>query len=343
MIDIQEWVFDRIEQSFTLLKNNFLWLFLPFFLYNFISIVIVWTISKYYTMSSLAWIDDMKGLDLFEFLNNSSVVIWITIWITLYIIYLILYVIVLLWFLKSIRQVVNWEKISILDNLKYWVLNFNNSMKTYWYIFAYIALIPSLLFIIWWALFSLSLSIPDLNFLKSIWGTIIILSLIIFAFFAIYRWVKSTFSLYAAVNENSFTKKNFIFSIKITDFNWMRIFWNFLLVWIMISIISSIISWIIWSLLFFSNGGWSIIDLFMSSIYKWWHIWNPNMWDIKNIINDYVNNFSIFWELISNFIKNILTTVFSVYLLIFTYIFFLRLKEESSFDSEELNVKNIEL
>ena len=294
-------------------------------------------------MTSFAWMDDMKGLDLFEFLNNSSVVIWITVWITLYIIYLMFYVVLLLWFLKSIRQVVKLEKITIIDNLKYWVLNFSNSMKTYWYIFAYIALIPSILFIVGWILFNIPYFISGLDFIESIWGAIIVLSLIIFIIFAIYRWLKSTFSLYSAVNENSFTKENFTFSIKITDFNWMRIFWNFLLVWIIISIISSIISWIIWSLLFFGNGWWSIIDLFMDWIYNRWNIWTPNMWDIKNIINDYVNNFSIFWELISNFIKNILTTLSSVFLLTFTYIFFLRLKQESNLSFEELNTKKIEL
>lgn len=342
-MEIKAWVLDRIWQSFKLLKNNFLWLFLPFFLYNFVSIVIAWTISKYYTMSSFSWMDDMKGLDLFEFLNNSSIVIWITVWITLYIIYLIFYVVVLLWFLKSLKQVVNWKKISILDNLKYWVINFSNSMKTYWHIFAYIALIPSILFIVWWILFNLPYFISGLDFIKSIWGAIIVLSLIIFIIFAIYRWLKSTFSLYSAVNDDSFTKENFTFSIKITDYNWMRIFWNFLLIWIIISIISSIISWIIWSLIFFGNGWSSIIDLFMSWIFKWWNILIPNMWDIKNIINDYVNNFSILSELISNFIKNIITTISSVFLLIFTYIFFLRLQIESNSSSEELNKKNLEL
>lgn len=335
-MEIKAWVFDRIWQSFVLLKNNFIWLFLPFFLYNFISIVLVWTISKYYMINSFAWINDMEGLDLFEFLNNSIVVIWITVGILFFIIYLLLYIIVLLWFLKSLKQAINWYEITIYENLKYWVENFTNSMKTYWYIFSYIVLLPSLLFIIWGIFFSISFFIPSIDFLSSFWILLIVLSLIIFVFFAIYRWVKSKFALYSAVNENMFTKDNFIFSVKTTNFKWLRIVGNFLLVWIIVWIISSFLSWIIWTFLFFFNWWNNTLDLFISSLYNWWNISSPDMWDVKKILDNYFSGFSIYTQLISNFIKNILTTLSSVYLLIFTYIFFIRLKEEKSNKSIEL-------
>jgi hypothetical protein len=41
-------VLDRIEQSFILLKQNFVELFLPIFLYKLISIVLFGSIAAYY-------------------------------------------------------------------------------------------------------------------------------------------------------------------------------------------------------------------------------------------------------------------------------------------------------
>lgn len=326
-MNIKEWIFDRIDTTFTLFKNNFLWLFLPFFLYNFISVVVIWTIVKYYMMTSMAWIETNNIIDLFTFLNNPTVVILILLWIILFILYLLLYIIILLWFIKSVKQALSEEKITILENVQYWINSFWLSMKTYWYIFSYVALIPSLIFILWWILFNLSYYLWNLESLQILSLWIIGLSLIIFVIFLIYRWTKATFAIYSAVDDNTFDKENFNSSISITQSNWWRIFWNFLLLGIMISIILSIIGTIISLVSFFGSWGWSLLKSLLEINSNWW---NFNLEEMKLLLEWYVNNFSILSEILSNILDNIIKTISTIFVLIFTYIFYIRLKYESN-------------
>ena len=46
----------------------------------------------------------------------------------------------------------------------------------------------------------------------------------------VYRWVKTYFSLNSAVDSSEYTKENFNISVKITDWNWWRIVWNYILI-----------------------------------------------------------------------------------------------------------------
>jgi hypothetical protein len=48
MTNAKESVLDRIEQSFILLKQNFIELFLPIFLYKLVSIVLFGGVATYY-------------------------------------------------------------------------------------------------------------------------------------------------------------------------------------------------------------------------------------------------------------------------------------------------------
>ena len=60
------------------------------------------------------------------------------------------------------------------------------------------------------------------------------------------------------------------------------------------------------------------------------------------MIDDYVWNFSIFWEILLNTIDNILNTIWSVFTLVFTYLFYLRLKFESKLEwNSNIEEKNI--
>jgi len=321
-MNIRESVSDRLSDSLVFFKNNFNNLFLPFFIYNFISITIIWTILQYYFINSLAWINDYSSLDTFSFLNNSVVVIWIVVGTFLFILYLIAYVFVLIWLLKSIKQWINWKDINIIENLKYWFLNFWNSMKTYWYVFVYVAMIPALLFILWGVLFNLSYYLDNISFLSSLGWWLMIISAMLFVFFSIYRWTKAKFALYSAVDNEEFTRENFNNSIKYTDNNWWRIIWNYLLVWILISILWYIISAINW-LFSFSFWGWSdlvsgLTDAYYSKDYS-------NIWDLTS---NYINNFSFIAEVLWNIIDTIFKTVTSVFVIIFSYIFYLRLEKE---------------
>ena len=334
-MDIRESVFDRISDSFTFFKNNFSSLFLPFFIYNFISITIVGTILQFYFINSLSSINDYSNLDAFSFLNNSVVVIWMVVSTFFFILYLLAYVYVLLGLLKSIKQWFNWEKIDMIENIKYWIWNFWNSMKTYWYIFVYIAMIPALLFILWGILFNLSYYLDNISVLSSIGWWLMLVSFIIFIFFSIYRWTKARFALYSAVNANEFSKENFNTSVKYTDNNWWRIVWNYLLVWILIWFLGYVVSALNW-LISFGLWWWSDLMSWLSESY-----YNKDYSNIKDLISNYINNFSFIAEILWNIIDTIFKTWANVYIIVFSYIFYLRLEKEYLNNNKTLdNSKN---
>jgi hypothetical protein len=318
-MNIKEWVFDRISSSLTIFKNNFKELFIPFFVYNFISITIVWTIAQYYFVNSLASIDDYNNLDTFSFLNNSAVVTSMAIWMFLFILYLIVYVYVLLSLMESIKQALKWEKINMTKNLIYWFENFWNSMKTYWHIFVYIAMIPSLLFILWWIMFNLSYYLDTLPLLASIWWWLMIISALIFIVFSIYRWTKSKFALYSAVNSDEYTKENFLRSVKYTDWNWWRIVWNFILAWILVSLVGYIISAINWLISFWLWWGSDLMSWLSEAFY------NKDFSNIKDIVTVYLNDFSFTAEILWNIFDTFYKTIWNVFLIIFSYLLYLRL------------------
>jgi hypothetical protein len=261
-----------------------------------------------FALSSISNLQMPKD-DLFSFVNNPKIVILITVWMILLIIYLLLYIPVILWLTKSIKQAINWDKITQKENIIYWFKNLNNSFKTYWYIFAYVALIPSILFIIWWLFFNMWYYLKDLDLFKSIWILFMVLWWIIFAVFSIYRWIKSTFALYSAVNNESFTKQDFTKSLEITKNNWWRMIWNFLLIWLIIWLLSSLISWVLW----FATSN------------------SINYNNIKSIddIKAIAWNFNTISTSLSGFISTILNTFWTVFTIVFTYLFYLRMKGES--------------
>lgn len=312
-MEINENVLGRIEQSFILFKNNFKELFLPLFIYNLLSLVVFWTLLMYFFLSGI-WDIIKPDLDLFSFLNNPYVIISIIVWTMAFIIYLMLYLPILLGLIKSIKQAYEWNKITSKENVIYWFSRLKKSFNTYWYIFSYVALIPSIVFILWGLLFNISYYVEWYEFLKNIWIGFLILGWIIFLLFFVYRWVKTKFSIYSAIDNDTFTKDDFSESLKITDNNWRRIVWNLFLIWLIISSIT----WFIW---------WII------NIFSYWWIDFTSIRSI-NDISWLFANFSITGQLIGWFINNIISTIGAVFLIIFTYLFFIRL----SFESKNKNV-----
>lgn len=312
-------VLGRIEQSFVLFKLHFLNFFIPIFIYKFISFLVFWVIFLFYGLTTI-WNLDMWKFDIFVFLNNPKVVILITLWMILVIIYLILYIPILLGLLKSIKQALNEEEVTTKNNILYWFLNINNSFKTYWYIFAYVALLPSIIFIIWWILFNVWYFLNWPESLKEIWWIFMVIWAVIFMVFAIYRWFKSSFSITSAINNQSFTKDDFLNSIDITNKNWWRIFWNFFLAWIIVSLTSWFISWVL-AAISHSSIDYTAIK---------------SIEDVKAV----VWNFSIVSESISGFLSTIISTVWSVFIIIFTYLLYIRLKEESIIIPELIPIKS---
>ncbi len=337
-MNIQKWFFDRFDQSFGLLRKNFLSLFMPFFLYTLISVVIFGTIISRYFISNLSEVNP-ENVDFFSFLNDPYIVLGITVGVFLFILYLLLYIPIFLGLIKSLKQAVNEEEIIVLDNLKYGYSRLYTSMKTYWYIFSYIALIPAILFIIGWLLFNFwyYFELPE-TFFKT--GLFFMAAwVILFIVFAIYRWTKATFAMYSAVDKDSFSKENFENTISITIDNWWRIFWNILLLSILVSIIASLIGSIIWIFTFFLNS--SSID------YMWLinqvQLWTMNQEEIKNSINNMFASQSVVLDIFKKCIDAIISSMAAVYTIIFTYLLFKRLELESKWsDTKDLN-NNISL
>ena len=328
---IKQQFFDRCYQSFGILKNNFLVLIIPILVYSTTSIVIFYLLIWNYFLSKI-WNINFETFNLISFFSNPNIILFIIICIILLTIYALFYLVIFLSLIKTIKDIINEEKnISIYKNFKYWLEVFFKSMKIYWYIFVYVALIPAILFIIWWIIF--------IYWYKVIWIITITISLILFIIYMIYRWTKTSFSIFKAIEVNNFNKKLFLESVNITNNKWWRIFWNLFFIWIIISIIISLINWLFSNIIFWlswwSNDILPIIKLYLS---------NNNIDDIKNIFLSYIENKSFFSNLILSAIYSITDTIWIVFITIFSYLFFLRIGREINFkENRNQEKENIEL
>ena len=305
----KENILDRIEQSFYILRNNFVELFLPIFVYNFISIVLVWTILMYFIFSNI-WNLINWDIDILSLYSNPNIILLLLIWFIVFIWYLILYIPILLWTIKSISQAYSEEDINLRENILYWFQNIFNSFRTYWYIFAYVALIPSLFFILWGILFNFWYYYSELKIWVTIWGWLMIAWWILFIILAIYRWIRASFPIYSAVNNDTYTKDDFLTSISISENKWWRIVWNFILMAIIISLVSWLFRSVLW-VLTFAGTDYSTIE---------------SLDDLLSIASD----FSLFYEMWLSFLNNIINTIWTIFMIIFTYIFYRRLSYENS-------------
>jgi len=352
-------VFDRIGQTFELFKDNFIGLFIPFFIYSSWMIAFMIFITDFILKLIKEFINNPENWEFFDkiielsqdstlvdnkdfinniiqntivenwpeiLMNNLYSIIWYSVWFIITIIsIIIIFIAFSLATIKWIKQAYNWEKVYAKNNIKYWFKNLLNSFKVYWYLFLYILLIPAVIFIVWWITLNYWLfnNTPNITW---IWIWIMSLSIFIYIFFAIYRWIKASFYMSSAIDKNEFTKENFNFSIKITKNNWWRILWNFLLIWLIIgfwvSMLNSILWWIMWS-------SFNIKELLWEDI------------DIKSTISNIINSYSISHDIISRIIFASLDIASRVIILIFTYILFKRLEIENNLETKK--EENIEL
>ncbi len=325
MLNPKEWVFDRIEQTFILFKNNFKNIFLGYFLYNFMVFIIIWNIIYY-------WILKFVDLSSFNFdkseniiadlFSNTYFIIWVNIFLILLLLNLILVIPFILGTIKTIKEAFEGkENIDFLKNIRYWFKNINNSFRVYWYIFVYVALVPSIFIIIWWLLLILW-QVKHIDILLQFWIFILSFSFLFLMIFMIYKWLKTKFSIISAVDKDNYSKENFDFSVSITNWNWLRIIGNLMFVWIIISLVVWIFNSII-SLFDFSNN--DNIN-FLKDI----NINEIKQEEVENIIlnlNKSFMDFSISTFLI-NIVKLIINVVSIMFVFTFNYIFFKRLEYE---------------
>lgn len=328
-------VLDRIEQTFELFKNNFIQLLLPIFIYTFFSFTIFISIFTLllvnYWKEFLSTLNKNNVFENFEwFFYSPEIIIWITIWMILVILYVTLYIPFILATVKWIKQAYNWEKVTTYVNIKYWFQNILNIFRTYWFIFAYVALIPALIWIVWGLLFIYWWQYQDSNFSR-IWAIITSIWLVLFFIFSIYRWVKSSFSIYSAIDKNSYTKENFNSSINITTNNWWRIVWNLMLIWFILSFSIGLIKSII-------GGFGSSFDISMGNEIITKLKENPEA--IYPMISEILNSYSPISNFIINTIEALLNSIINVATIIFSYVLLKRLEIENV---DEVNNDEIEL
>jgi len=328
-----------------LYKENFLWLSIILFIYNLLVLIVFDLILVSFLISkieSIGSLENLKNFNIWLFLSDPTVILIISVWLFIFILYSLFYIVIFLWILNSIKQSLSSEKVNIIKNYKYWFSSFFRSMKTYWYIFAYVYLIPTLIFIIGWILLILWLY-NDIDILLKIWILILIFWLILSIIFIIYRWTKASFGLYSAVDSDTFDKSNFINSVYISGNIWWRVFWNIFLVWLIISSWTSIIESTIWLTLFGISGWWSAFVEWIKTALS-----STNTELIITAVTEHIENSSFFFNIISNLLSIILNTIWTVFSIIFIYLFYLRLFREREFNknnkvdlnSDHINVIN---
>ncbi len=323
----KETIFDRIEQIFPIFLKNILRLTLPYLLYQILFIAILWSVFVFYIWVWILWILKSNGWNFWDVLYNPMIIYFIFFGFVLFIFFALSNIPIILATLKSIKQCLNKQNITPFENIKWWIKNIFLSFKTYWYIFAYIYLIPALIFIVWGIMFISWMWENKIQWLINFWIIFMILSFLLFLFFAIYRWTKTSFSLIYAVDKESFDKENFKKSIDITQNNWWRIFWNLFLIWLIISF-----------------GIKFILGIFMLILPSSFNFSLLLQGDVASINFDKVisvlETFNPFIHIINNIIKNILQVIWIVFILMFSYVFMLRLKDENENNSNELVLEN---
>lgn len=317
-------VFDRFESAFYILKNNFFDLFFTIYVYQFLVFIIYWVFLTYLMLTTVTKIISKwlwtSSQDFFNMLNLPEVSIFIIIFMIVIISVSILYIPFFIWLIYSIKQATYWITITPKENLFKWFKKIINSFNTYWYMFVYVALIPAIFFIIWWILFNAWYFNWQNSNLIQTWTFLMIFWWMLFVIFALYRWIKTSFSIISAVDNDSFTKEDFKKSVYITNNNYLRIIWNILIVSFLVSTVSSILNTFTSFLSYDNSFDFSSIKDFKVE-------------DIKNILS----NYSIFWEILKWFFSSIITTIWSIFTTIFMYLFYLRLREESNYYWDTIN------
>lgn len=248
--------------------------------------------------------------------------------------YVTLEIWIILWLYKTICDIDLKKEMNLEENYKYWFSNILKSFQTYYYIFMYVYGIPALLFIFWgiYFIYIQQWNIMVGNGWDQIYNFIAIgfLLLLCFSIYIAYRSNKTVFSIVSAVEKNSFEKENFNISISITKWNWWRILWNFILVWLMISIIS----WIMNSIV---SSGWNSMEMIFKNIN------NPTQIDYNALLESLKSSYELS---IPNIIKEIFWRIvmilWLIYTSIFTYLFYKRLKAESiSWNDEQIIIEEL--
>lgn len=327
MIQPKENFVDRVEQSIVHLKNNLLPIALPITICNILFLILIPTIG-----AQLLPLEDITSWDI-----SQKLPLLVSLSVTVILAYIITFAFILIpvqvAMLKSIKESLAGNKVGTTQYLWYGFKNIGNIFKTHWYIFLYVLIIPALLFIVWGLIFIIAsmLSVSIGWQIMWIWWAIMILSIIIFMISIIYKGTKATFWLISAIDTEEFTNENLHASTQLSDKKWWRVFWN--LFWI------SFIIWCVINLISFIVGLISLASFDWSSISELSET-NEEL-NIQKTIAEFsqFNISGLITDIISTGIWSMLWTLITV----FSYILFLRLRQESKSIVIEKKNNEIEL
>ncbi len=313
IMDFKEKALDRIEQTFNIVSNNkniLLWPILTNLSAFLVFSVISYSWSAYLNIGP-------------EFYKDQTNISLFSGFVLMLIFLILLQIVVLLWVIMNTKDIVNWVSKPFEEYLWYWFNRLLESFITYFYMFMYVLFIPSLILILWLSVILVGIKVWEIwqnshpSLYSIIWGLLIFVSIVIFIYFWIYRGLRSKFAIFSAVDESAFTKANFENNLLITKWKTFRIFWNFLLLGILIWLVSSL----------FSSFGSSI---------DWYFIWNSwvslvAMLDSGKIDSETIKIFiaRLFFPSFSMIISILLSSLATIFTTVFSFIFYKRLKFES--------------
>lgn len=274
--------------------------------------------SKSVNLKSALWIDTSSYINMWYF--------WI-IYFIISISVLILKIPFYISLVKNISDTYKWENFQKNENLKFSFSRIWKIFNTYWYIFKYVALIPSLLLIVW--LLTVFIDI-------TVWLIIVVFSIILFIYFAIFRWLRSFASLMYAIEYDDFSEENFKKSIWITKYNVWTIFWNY--VWIFI------IFWFVGYLISKGFNIWVTKDDSFSSIITEIYNNKDNALIIQEKLNALINQMTqTESQMIVWFLKKLLNSSIDSILYVFGVIFYFLLMKKFENDKyyESKKLENV--
>lgn len=312
MFQSKQWVLDRIEQTFSVLMKNPLALMSPLIIFQIIMLVVI----PQFGISLILWWNFIETSSM-----NSVLYITMSLAISYGLFYVILIIPVTLWIIKWSSDLILWKDITAWNMIEYGFKKLSDSFKVYWYMFAYAFLVPALCFIVSGLIMLYGLYFNN-EVVSAIAWWLMVISVLYAAIQWIYRWLKTSFSIWWAIYEDDFSKNQFESCVAYTHWKWWRIFWNFFLVGLIISLLMWLVSGLIWSITFMwtVNSGFDINSLIQlenqdmqTSIENF--IWNRSGISIVKIITDSISQ--ILWSIVS------------VFMIVFSLIFYIRLKDES--------------
>jgi len=267
-----------------------------FLIVSWIILLIFWNYLtslafKFVNFSSVAWID-----------ANSYINVWYF-WIIYFFISISVIFLKLVFYISFIRNINDYSNKNTLDinmNLKYGFLNLFKVFNTYFYIFNYVFLIPFFILICWLFLIFIN---------QLLWVLFILFTIFIFIYFFIFRWLRSFLSVIYAITNDNYSKENFDKSLVVTKWNTWNIFLNVVFFYVL----TSILSWLIFSFLNDNNSLHTIIyDIYNNK---------NNLVKIQSELASLKSSFDIStWILLQKCLKIVYDSILSTIWIIFYYL-----------------------